>query len=75
MTRDELQAAVFELEKRALTRDQAAVLAIVSIGRKVRAATFDMLAQRYRDGECDGFTLHMFSEAFTEAHEEAIRDG
>lgn len=60
----EAELAAFETEKRALTGDLGALTYVISAVRIYRQAAKDLLAKRYRDGECDAAALFRFeSEA------------
>lgn len=67
-------AAVFELEKRALTGDRQAVIELVSCFRKLRAASRKLLDARYSDGECDSYGLHEFAMVLEEVEENKMDD-
>lgn len=58
-----------QLEKDALLGDRAAIIQVVSDLRGYRAASAKLLAARYRDGACDGFSMSQFNDAVQEIEE------
>lgn len=67
----DLAERIRDIEKAALTGDRLAVLALVGAFRRVREASKEMLADRYRDGECDAVALSTFEMLVEQALKEA----
>jgi len=70
---DETLTPLQEDERAALCGDRVATLRVVTAVRRLRASAANLLARRYRDGECDAVALHQFASE-VESVEESGED-
>lgn len=62
--------SIFDIEKKAMVLDREAVLSLVSIERRLRQASEQLLSKRYKDGEVDRVALDIFSDTIDHLKED-----
>jgi hypothetical protein len=65
--RDKVREHMHKVEESAMRKDEAAILLLISLEKALCAGIERMLDKRYRDGECDGYTLTEFETTYEEA--------
>lgn len=70
MSSTEIDEALHQLEKHALTGERMGVIQVVSLAREYRALIRELLLKRYVDGSCDGAAIHNFKSKVEQVEED-----